>query len=142
MAGVNKAIIVGRLGADPELKYFQNGDAVVNISVATSETWKDKGTGEKMERTEWHRVVAFRRLAEIIGEYLTKGSQIYIEGKLQTRSWEKDGITRYTTEIVANNMQMLDSKGNGGNRNGGGYGGGAPSTAPPSSGSPDDDIPF
>lgn len=110
MAGVNKVILVGRLGRDPEVKYTPSGVAVANFSMATSEEWKDKDTGEKKERTEWHRIVAWRRLGEICGEYLRKGSQIYIEGKLQTRDWEdRDGNKRYTTEIVAQNMQMLDS---------------------------------
>ncbi len=112
MKGVNKAIIVGNLGQDPDTKYMPNGDAVVNITIATSESWKDKSTGAKREKTEWHRVVMFRRLAEIAAEYLTKGSKVYIEGKLQTRKWQaKDGSDRYSTEIVAHEMQMLDSKG-------------------------------
>ncbi len=110
MAGVNKAIIIGRLGRDPEVRYTQDGRAIANFSVATSEEWKDRDTGEKKERTEWHRIVAFGRLGEICGEYLAKGRQVYIEGRLQTRSWEKDNVTRYTTEIVASNMQMLESK--------------------------------
>lgn len=109
--GVNKVILIGNLGSDPEVKYMPNGGAVANVSLATSEAWKDKNTGEQQERTEWHRVVFFRRLAEIAGEYLKKGSKVYIEGKLQTRKWQdKDGVDRYTTEIVANEMQMLDSK--------------------------------
>ena len=112
--GVNKVIIVGNLGADPEVKFMPSGDAVANISIATSEAWKDKATGENVERTEWHRVVMFRRLAEIAGEYLKKGSKVYIEGKLQTRKWQaQDGTDRYSTEIVANEMQMLDSRGAG-----------------------------
>ncbi len=110
MSGVNKIILIGRLGRDPEVRYSQSGRAVVNFSIATSEEWKDKETGEKKERTEWHRVVAFGRLGEICGEYLSKGKQVYIEGRLKTRSWEKDGITRYTTEIVAEKMQFLGSK--------------------------------
>ncbi len=110
MAGVNKVILVGRLGRDPEVRYTPSGVAVANFSMATSEEWKDRDTGEKKERTEWHRIVAWRRLGEICGEYLHKGSQIFIEGKLQTRDWEdRDGNKRYTTEIVAQNMQMLDS---------------------------------
>ena len=110
MAGVNKVILVGNLGRDPEIKYTPSGVAVANFSIATSDEWKDKNTGEKQERTEWHRIVAWRRLGEICGEYLRKGSQVYIEGKLQTRSWEdRDGNTRYTTEIVAQSMQMLGS---------------------------------
>ena len=108
MAGVNKVILVGRLGRDPEVRYTPNGVAIANFSIATSEEWKDKDTGEKQERTEWHRIVAWRRLGEICGEYLHKGSQIYIEGRLQTRDWEdRDGNKRYTTEIVAQSMQML-----------------------------------
>ncbi len=111
MAGVNKAIIIGRLGRDPELRYFQDGTPVANFSVATSEQWTDKQTGEKREKTEWHKIVAFRRLAEICGQYLAKGRQVYIEGRIQTREWEdRDGIKRYTTEIVASNMQMLGSR--------------------------------
>ena len=107
MAGVNKVILIGNLGRDPEMRYFSDGTAVANFSIATSDEWKDKNTGEKKEKTEWHRIVVFRQLAEICGKYLTKGKQVYIEGKLQTRSWEKDGVTRYTTEIVANEMRML-----------------------------------
>lgn len=112
MAGINKAIILGRLGQDPETRYGTKGNAVTNFSIATSEAWKDKNTGQKQEKTEWHRCVAFGKLAEICGEYLKKGSQVYIEGKLQTRKWQgQDGQDRYTTEIVANEMQMLDSRG-------------------------------
>lgn len=108
MAGVNKVILVGNLGRDPEIRYTPNGVAVATFSIATSEEWKDRETGEKQERTEWHRIVAWRRLGEICGEYLHKGSQVYIEGRLQTREWEdRDGNKRYTTEIVAQNMQML-----------------------------------
>ena len=110
MASVNKVILVGNLGKDPESRYMPNGDAVVNITLATTDTWKDKGTGEKKETTEWHRVVFFRKLAEIAGQYLKKGSQVYIEGSLKTRKWEKDGHTNYTTEIVADSMQMLGSR--------------------------------
>jgi len=109
--GVNKVIIVGNIGKDPETRYMPAGGAVTNISIATSETWKDKNSGEQQERTEWHRVVFFNRLAEIAGEYLKKGSKVYIEGSLRTRSWEKDGVKRYTTEIVATEMQMLDGRG-------------------------------
>ena len=116
--GVNKAIIVGNLGQDPDVRYAPSGSAITNISVATTESWKDKNTGEKQDRTEWHRVVFFNRLAEIAGEYLRKGSQVYIEGKIQTRKWQdKDGNDRYTTEIVANEMQMLGSREGGGNFN-------------------------
>lgn len=109
--GVNKVILVGNLGKDPEVRYSPDGKAVTNVTMATSETWKDKTTGEKQERTEWHRVVFFSRLAEIAGEYLKKGAQIYVEGRLQTRKWQdKEGKDRYTTEIVANEMQMLGSR--------------------------------
>ncbi len=108
--GVNKVILVGNIGQDPEVRYMPNGNAVANVSLATSETWKDKNTGEAMENTEWHRVVFFNRLAEIVEQYIKKGSKIYVEGRLQTRSWEQDGIKRYTTEIVAGEMQMLDTR--------------------------------
>ena len=112
--GVNKVILVGNLGKDPEVRYAPSGQAIANINIATSESWKDKNTGEKQEKTEWHRVVFFSRLAEIVGEYLKKGSQIYVEGRLQTRKWQdKEGKDRYTTEIVANEMQMLGSKSGG-----------------------------
>ena len=114
MAGVNKAIILGNLGNDPEVRYMPNGEPVANISIATSESWTDKNTGEKREKTEWHRVVAFRRTAEIIGQYCKKGDQIYIEGKLQTRKWtDQSGQDHYTTEIIADQMQMLSGKDNG-----------------------------
>ena len=110
--GVNKAIIVGHLGRDPEVRYSASGAAVTNVSVATTDSWKDKQTGENNEKTEWHRVVFFGRLAEIAGEYLKKGSQVYIEGRLQTRKWQdQSGQDRYTTEIVANDMQMLGGRG-------------------------------
>lgn len=112
--GINKVIIIGNLGQDPDVKYMPNGTAVVNITVATSESWKDKNTGEQVEKTEWHRVVFFKRLAEIVGEYLKKGSKIYIEGKLKTRKWQdKNGADHWTTEIHAKEMQMLDSRGQG-----------------------------
>jgi len=160
--GVNKVILVGNLGADPEVRYMPNGGAVANVTVATTESWKDKSSGEQQEKTEWHRVVFFARLAEIVGEYLKKGSQIYIEGRLQTRKWQdKSGVDRYTTEIVANEMQMLGGRGGaGGGTNAGSssgsYGGGqsqsapaasaaAPAAAPAAAGSYDDfddDIPF
>ncbi len=151
--GINKVIIVGNLGQDPETRYMPSGSAVTNFTVATNESWKDKQTGEQRERTEWHRVVMFDRLAEIAAEYLRKGSQVYIEGKLQTRKWQgQDGQDRYTTEIRANEMQMLGGRGGGG----GSFGGGAPSgggqgggqggggSAPPQPGPDDfdDDIPF
>ena len=109
--GVNKVILVGNVGNDPEVRYMPNGNAVANVSIATSETWKDKGTGDQQEKTEWHRVVFFNRLAEIVEQYVKKGGKLYIEGRLQTRSWEQDGQKRYSTEIVANEMQMLDSRG-------------------------------
>ncbi|BDY06758.1 single-stranded DNA-binding protein [Ferrimonas sp. YFM] len=119
--GVNKVILVGNLGQDPEVRYMPNGNAVANITVATSETWKDQ-QGQQQERTEWHRVVMFRRLAEIAGEYLRKGSKVYLEGKLQTRKWQdNNGQDRYTTEVVAEEMQMLDSRGG---QQGGGFQGG------------------
>jgi single-strand DNA-binding protein len=109
--GINKVILVGNLGKDPEVRYSPNGGAVTNITLATSESWKDKNTGEKQEKTEWHRVVFFGKLAEIAGEYLKKGAQIYVEGRLQTRKWQdKEGKDRYTTEIVAGEMQMLGSR--------------------------------
>jgi single-strand DNA-binding protein len=110
--GINKVILIGNLGKDPETRYMPSGGAVTNVTLATSESWKDKNTGEQQERTEWHRVVFFNRLGEIAGEYLRKGSKVYIEGSLRTRKWQgQDGQDRYTTEIVANEMQMLDSRG-------------------------------
>lgn len=111
--GVNKVILIGNLGKEPEMRFTPNGVAVANLTLATSESWKDKQSGENVEKTEWHRVVMFQRLAEIAGEYLHKGSKIYIEGRLQTRKWQDktSGQDRYTTEIVADSMQMLDSKG-------------------------------
>ena len=120
--GVNKVILIGNCGADPETRYMPSGGAVTNVRIATSESWKDKSTGQAQERTEWHRVVFFSRLAEIAAEYLRKGSKVYIEGSLRTRKWQdKEGKDQYTTEIVANEMQMLDSRGGAG---GGGMGGG------------------
>lgn len=110
--GINKAILIGHLGADPEIRYMPSGQAVANVSLATSESWKDKQSGEAQERTEWHRVCFFNRLAEIVGEYCRKGSKVYIEGRIQTRKWQdQNGVERYTTEIIASEMQMLDSKG-------------------------------
>jgi len=112
--GINKVILIGNLGADPEVRYMPSGDAAATLRIATSETWKDKQTGENQERTEWHSVVMFKRLAEIAGEYLRKGSKVYIEGSLRTRKWQdKNGQDRYTTEIVGAEMQMLDSRGAG-----------------------------
>jgi single-strand DNA-binding protein len=145
--GVNKVILVGNLGKDPEVRYMPNGNAVANLTLATTESWKDKQTGDPQEKTEWHRIVMFKRLAEIAGEYLKKGSQVYIEGKLQTRKWQdKSGSDRYTTEIVANDMQML------GGRSGGSAGFQADSAPAPAAKAPaaaaagagdfDDDIPF
>lgn len=122
--GINKVIIVGNLGQDPEVRFMPNGSAVANFTVATSETWKDKQTGEQKEKTEWHRIVIYQRLAEIAGEYLKKGSKVYLEGRLQTRKWQnQQGQDQYTTEIVANEMQMLDSRGQG---QGGGFQASAP----------------
>jgi single-strand DNA-binding protein len=111
MASVNKVILIGNLGKDPETRYMPNGEAVTNITMATTDTWKDKTSGEKQEKTEWHRVTFYRRLAEIVGEYLKKGSQVYVEGRLETRKWQdKEGKDRYTTEIIANEMKMLGSR--------------------------------
>ena len=157
--GVNKVILVGNVGQDPETRHMPSGGAVANITLATSESWKDKSSGETRENTEWHRVVFFNRLAEIVGEYVRKGSKLYVEGRLQTRSWDdKDGVKRYTTEIVASEMQMLDSRGAGASSDQGDYGqsrGGsrgqqaAPAAAASSAGAApanfdnfDDDIPF
>ena len=170
--GINKVILVGNLGKDPEMRYTASGSAIANITVATTESWRDKQSGEKQEKTEWHRVVFFNRLAEIVGEYLKKGAQVYIEGRLQTRKWQdQSGQDKYTTEIVAGEMQMLDSRGGGqgaSHSDSGGYsqaapsapqqqqGGGAPAaSAPAPAGGPagggapegnfqdfDDDIPF
>ena len=116
--GVNKVILVGNVGGDPEVRYMPSGGAVTNLTLATSESWKDKQTGQPQERTEWHRVVFFNRLAEIAGEYVRKGSKLYVEGSLRTRQWDQDGVKRYTTEIVASEMQMLDSR-QGGQQGGG-----------------------
>lgn len=148
--GVNKVILVGNLGADPETRYTQSGDPVTNIRLATSEVWRDRESGEQNERTEWHRVVFFRRLAEIAGEYLKKGSKVYIEGSLRTNQWERDGQKHYTTEVIASEMQMLDSRGDAQSSGGGGGGGGNYSKQsssddfgpPPSEDDFDDDIPF
>ena len=143
MTGINKVILIGRLGRDPEVRYTPDGTAIANFSIATSEEWKDKNTGEKQERTEWHRIVAFRRLGEICGEYLSKGRQVYIEGRLQTRDWQdKDGNKRYTTEIVASQMQMLGSKDMADNSGGAGPRKNDMPPGPEFSGSQDDDIPF
>ena len=136
--GINKVILVGNLGADPETRYTPSNTAVTNLRLATSESWRDRNSGETQERTEWHRVVMFNRLAEIAAEYLRKGSKVYVEGKLQTRKWQdQNGQDRWSTEIVANEMQMLDSRGGGGG--GGGFGGNEPPMddwgGPPSGGS-------
>ena len=139
---INKVILVGNLGRDPEISYTPSGMAVAKFSLATSERWKDKNSGEMQERTEWHRITAFGRLAEICGEYLSKGRQVYIEGRLQTSSWEKDGVTRYMTEIIASEMKMLGSRGTSQ-----AVSPGASVSAPEMPGpsfpeGPDDDIPF
>jgi single-strand DNA-binding protein len=152
--GINKVILIGNLGADPEVRYMTNGEAVANLSVATSEGWKDKETGENKERTEWHRVVFYRRLAEIAGEYLKKGSKVYVEGKIRTRKWQdQSGQDRYTTEIYGDELQMLD-RASGPGADAGGFNAqnaGSRSSAPamadmaPNAGSSkmfDDDIPF
>lgn len=139
--GINKVILIGNVAKDPEIRYMPNGNAVANLSMATSESWKDKNTGQQQEKTEWHRVVFFQRLAEIVGEYIKKGSKIYVEGSLQTREWEKDGVKRYTTEIKAQSMQMLDSKG-GGNQSNSQKAPSQPQDRPPANDNFSDDIPF
>lgn len=111
--GVNRVILLGNVGNDPDIRYMPNGNAVANLSIATSETWKDKQSGEQQEKTEWHRVIMFNRLAEIVEQYVKKGSKLYLEGRLQTRQWEQDGVKRYTTEIVVSEMQMLDTRSEG-----------------------------
>ena len=147
--GVNKVILIGNLGRDPETRYTQAGTPVTHFSVATNESWRDKQSGEQQERTEWHNVVCFARLAEIAGEYLAKGRTVYIEGSLRTSSWEKDGQTRYRTEIIANEMQMLGGRDqdSGAPRRDVAPERGAEATAQPAGGEPfeedfDDDIPF
>jgi single-strand DNA-binding protein len=164
--GVNKVILIGNLGKDPEVRYLPSGGAVTNVTIATSESWTDKATNEKKEKTEWHNVVFFNKLAEIAGQYLKKGAKVYVEGSLRTRKWEKDGIDRYTTEIVVSDMQMLDGRGGEGGGSGAGGGGGgyarssgydqpparssaparpaapAPAPMPEHGGFDDDDIPF
>jgi len=147
MSGVNKVILVGRLGKDPEVRNLENGATVANFTMATSESYKDKTTGEKKEITEWHNIVLWRGLAEVAAKYLHKGDMIYVEGRLRTRSWEKDNVTRYTTEIVGDNMTMLSTR-----RDGGGGGGeyrpsASPGTAPSQAepkmtGDATDDLPF
>ena len=155
--GINKVILVGNLGADPETRYMPSGGAVTNLRLATSESWEDNQSGEMQERTEWHRVVLFNRLGEVAAEYLRKGSQVYIEGQIRTRKWQgNDGQDRYTTEIVASEMQMLGGRGGGGggqgggnyggggggNRGGGGYGNDSYGPMNEPQIDPDDDIPF
>ena len=154
--GVNKVILIGNLGNDPEVRYTPNGNAVANVTLATSTTWRDKQTGELQERTEWHRIAFFNRLAEIVGEYLRKGSKVYVEGSLRTRKWQdKNGVDRYTTEIIANEMHMLDGRGNNSNNSNHANSstettqGGTASTGAPAQPAPaleavelDDDIPF
>jgi single-strand DNA-binding protein len=125
MASINKVILIGNLGRDPEVRYTPNGAAICNITIATSRNWKDKNSGEKMEETEWHRVVFYDRLAEIAGEYLKKGRSVYVEGRLKTRKWQdKDGVEKYTTEIIADNMQLLGGRDGGGGAGGDEGGGG------------------
>jgi single-strand DNA-binding protein len=125
MASINKVILIGNLGRDPEVRYTPNGAAICNVTIATSRNWKDKNSGERMEETEWHRVVFYDRLAEIAGEYLKKGRPVYVEGRLKTRKWQdKDGVEKYTTEIIADQMQMLGGRDGGGDEGGGGGGGG------------------
>ena len=144
--GINKVILVGNLGTDPEMRYAPSGTAIVTVNIATSSGWKDKQSGEMQERTEWHRVVFFNRLAEIVGEYLKKGSKVYVEGSLRTRKWtDKNEIERYTTEIVANEMQMLDSRGGsaGGYQNAPSQSNAAPAASSQNAAPDfDDDIPF
>jgi single-strand DNA-binding protein len=144
MAGINKVIIVGRLGRDPEVRYTPDGTAVANFSIATSDEWKDKQSGEKKERTEWHRIVAWRGLGETCGKYLSKGRQVYVEGKLQTRSWEKDGVTHYMTEIVASDVQFLGGRedNTGAGRSSKDAMGDMGYPEPPMASTQDDDIPF
>ena len=143
MSDLNKAQLIGRLGSDPEIRHTSNGDAVATLSVATGQTWKDRNTGEKKEKTEWHRLVAFGKLAEIIGEYLKQGSQAYFDGRLQTRSYEQDGVTKWTTEIVVQNMQMLDTRRPAENQQQEpAPTGRPPQEAPNNYGEFDDDIPF
>jgi single-strand DNA-binding protein len=155
MASINKVILIGNLGRDPEVRYTPNGAAICNVTIATSRNWKDKNSGERMEETEWHRVVFYDRLAEIAGEYLKKGRPVYVEGRLKTRKWQdKDGVEKYTTEIIADQMQMLGGRDGGGDEGGGGGGGSRPAARAPAASKPapqksstgfddmDDDIPF
>ena len=147
--GVNKVILVGNVGNDPEFRVMPNGNGVCNLSVATSETWKDKNTGDTQEKTEWHNVVFFNKLAEIVEQYVKKGTKLYIEGRLQTRSWEQDGVKRYMTEIIGSEMQMLDSRNGGNHQQQSGQpaaqqhsSASAPAKAPSNFDNFDDDIPF
>jgi len=143
MAGVNKAILIGRLGKDPEIRHFENGGMVANFTMATSETYKDKTTGEKKEITDWHNIVVRNQAAEIMQKYVHKGDMLYVEGKMRTRSWEKDGVTRYITEVVVDNFTMLTPKSSGNSSSEGGYSGTAKSQesfSADSSGT--DDLPF
>jgi single-strand DNA-binding protein len=158
MASVNKVILIGNLGRDPEVRYAPSGSAICNVTLATSRQWKDKNSGERQEETEWHRVVFYDRLAEIAGEYLKKGRPVYVEGRLKTRKWtDKDGVDKYTTEIIADQMQLLGSREGGGDEGGGGGGGySRPAARPAAAAAPkpaakpaatgfddmDDDIPF
>jgi single-strand DNA-binding protein len=146
MSGVNKVILVGRLGKDPEVRNLENGATVANFTMATSETYKDRTTGERKEITEWHNIVLWRGLAEVAQKYLHKGDMVYVEGKLRTRSWEKDGVTRYTTEIVGDNMTMLSTRGAGGSSSGDreGYSSSKPAEgySMPSTSGGSDDLPF
>jgi single-strand DNA-binding protein len=146
--GVNKVILVGNVGQDPEVRYMPDGGAVANISLATSESWKDKNSGEQQERTEWHRIVFYKRLAEVVAEYVKKGSKLYVEGALRTRSWEQDGVKRYATEIIGSEMQMLSGRGDGEQgaparqEQGGARQQHKPSAPPADYDDFDDDIPF
>jgi single-strand DNA-binding protein len=141
MSGVNKVILVGRLGKDPEVRNLENGATVANFTMATSETYRDKTTGEKREITDWHNIVLWRGLAEIAQKYLHKGDMIYVEGKMRTRSWEKDGITRYTTEVIGDNMTMLSTRGGSGPASNEGYSGASKGDASADT-SGTDDLPF
>lgn len=144
--GVNKVILVGNLGKDPEVRYMPSGNAVANVTLATTDSWKDKQSGEKQERTEWHNIVFYSRLAEIVGEYLKKGSQVYVEGSLRTRKWQdKNGNDRYTTEVIANEMQMLGSRSGSADYSSAAASAPAPAKATATAGGSDDfddDIPF
>lgn len=147
MAGVNKVILIGNLGKEPEVRTLKNGTKVANFSIATSETWFDRGSGEKKEKTEWHNIVVWKNTAEVVEKYVKKGDKVYIEGKLQTRSWEKDGVTRYTTEIVCHSLVMLGGSGGGGAQQNSNSSYGPPAARPPitpETGAEikEDDLPF